>query len=177
MAQIGETAYRPKHLEWTPCMAPDTVRERARDAQVIVSHAGMGSILTALELGKPIVVIPRRANLGEHRNDHQVATAVRMRELGRVAVAMDEAELITALDGLGTIQAGSRIGPFASDEMIVGLRSWIEDRLREPHEARLDAASPRLPRFVQSFLGRLRNRGGEANQVAPRQHGTEGPLS
>ncbi len=56
-------------------------------ATAIVAHAGMGTILTALEMGKPLLVMPRRAALGEHRNDHQLATASRFAELGRVKVA------------------------------------------------------------------------------------------
>jgi hypothetical protein len=61
---------------------------------------GMGSILTALQYGKPILVMPRLGRLKETRNDHQVATAQRFREMGKVAVAMDEGEIVAQLDGL-----------------------------------------------------------------------------
>ena len=54
----------------------------------------MGSIITALELGKRIIVMPRRADLGEHRSDHQVATAKRFAEQGRIEVAFNERELL-----------------------------------------------------------------------------------
>ena len=50
--------------------------------QVVIAHDEMGSIITALEMGKPIVVMPRRAELGEHRNDHQVAAAAPGRAQG-----------------------------------------------------------------------------------------------
>ena len=66
----------------------------------MIAHAGMGSIITALELGKPIMVMPRRASLGEHRNDHQVATAKRFAEQGRIMVAFNEKELVDKLDQL-----------------------------------------------------------------------------
>ena len=66
----------------------------------MISHAGMGSIITALELGKRIIVMPRRANLGEHRNDHQLATAKRLSEQGRIMVAFTEQELVDKLDQL-----------------------------------------------------------------------------
>jgi len=58
----------------------------------------MGTIITALELDKPILVMPRRGDLGETRNDHQLATARRLHALGLIEVALDEAELRSRLD-------------------------------------------------------------------------------
>ena len=43
-------------------------------ARLVVAHAGVGSVVSAGEQGKPIVVLPRRAALGEHTSDHQVET-------------------------------------------------------------------------------------------------------
>ena len=91
----------------------------------IISHAGMGTILSALMYGKPILVMPKRASLGEHRSEHQVATARRMHELGNVNVAFDEAELRVRLDHLGELRPARRIGASASDELVRGLRDFI----------------------------------------------------
>src|SRR3954468_11112636 len=88
-AQIGPGDYRPQHVEYAAFMAPAECRERMETADVIVAHAGMGTILNALELGKPVVVMPRHAALGEHRNDHQIATAERFADFDGVTVAAD----------------------------------------------------------------------------------------
>jgi UDP-N-acetylglucosamine transferase subunit ALG13 len=96
-----------------------------RDADAIVAHAGMGTILNALQLGKPLLVMPRRAALGEHRNEHQSATARRFQELGGVAVADDAEALAEALGGLRAITAAARISPYASDRLISALSSFI----------------------------------------------------
>ena len=70
-AQIGDTEFRPKHLRWTQFVNPDQFRELVESADLVVAHAGMGSVLTALELGKPIIVMPHSfvswivAGLGE----------------------------------------------------------------------------------------------------------------
>ena len=68
------------------------------EARIIVSHAGIGSIIAAKTTGRPIILVPRRADLGEHRNDHQMATATAFEgKLGlRVAWKMDD--LSTLLD-------------------------------------------------------------------------------
>ncbi|MEQ9695961.1 glycosyltransferase [Shimia sp. SDUM112013] len=67
-------------------------------AKLIVAHAGMGTILAAAELGKPIILMPRRAAFKEHRNDHQMDTATEMARLSNVTVAEDTDALHQALD-------------------------------------------------------------------------------
>lgn len=53
-------------------------------ASVIVSHAGMGNIIRSLELGKPIVIVPRESQKNEHVNDHQLDTVEGMSDLPMV---------------------------------------------------------------------------------------------
>ena len=81
-AQTGPSAYRPIHIRSKPFIDPIEFRQHVELASLVIAHAGMGSIITALELGKRIIVMPRRADLGEHRNDHQVATAKRFAAQG-----------------------------------------------------------------------------------------------
>jgi UDP-N-acetylglucosamine transferase subunit ALG13 len=78
-AQIGPTALRPRHIEYVQFVSAAECANRMQAASYIVAHAGMGTILMALQLGKPLLVMPRRADLGEHRNDHQRANARRDR--------------------------------------------------------------------------------------------------
>jgi UDP-N-acetylglucosamine transferase subunit ALG13 len=125
-AQIGPTELRPRHIQWAKFIDAKEFKSRMDRARVVVAHAGMGSIITALELGKPILVMPRRGALRETRNDHQVATAKRFLELGRVAVAFDEAELPARLDELDRLRAGDRIGGAASASLLTAIRTFIE---------------------------------------------------
>jgi UDP-N-acetylglucosamine transferase subunit ALG13 len=127
-AQIGPSVLAPRHIEHACFIPPEECADRMREATAIVAHAGMGTILTALELGKPVVVMPRRASLGEHRNEHQLATARRFAELGRVSVAYDELELPDRLDELEHTITGPRINRYAPDEFIDGLSAFITGR-------------------------------------------------
>lgn len=146
-AQISETDYRPRHIQWTAFLEPAEFRDRVSAANVLVAHAGMGSILTALEAGKPILVMPRRGDLRETRNDHQVATAQRFLSLGKVAVAMDEHELPPKLDSLDQLSAVGRISPWASDRLIQAVAGFINGR---------DTARSSLPGAV---------RGGDSTRI------------
>jgi UDP-N-acetylglucosamine transferase subunit ALG13 len=127
-AQIGPSRLKPRHIEHAQFISPQECRERMLTAEAIVAHAGMGTILTALEMGKPLLVMPRRAALGEHRNDHQLATAHRFAELGKVKVAFDEAQLPVRLDELDGVSAQPRISPHASEDFVAALRAFIIGR-------------------------------------------------
>lgn len=126
-AQVGPTDLKPAHIEFSTFLTPDEHDRRMNEATVVVGHAGMGTIIGSLQLGKPVVIMPRKAQLGEHRNDHQLATAARFAERPGVRVATDEYELASALDDLvdGKIAPGQRISPHASEELLGAVRAFI----------------------------------------------------
>ncbi len=79
------------------------------EADVIVSHAGMGNILTALEMEKPIVIFPRKAELNEHRNDHQVSTAKKFFDHPYVFVVNDIISFTESLVDIALLQRSSGV--------------------------------------------------------------------
>jgi UDP-N-acetylglucosamine transferase subunit ALG13 len=124
-AQIGKAQYEPRHIEAVRFLSPSEFRERVRTAQLLVAHAGMGSIITALEVGRPVIIMPKRACLGEHRSDHQVATAKRLGQRQGIIVAWDEKDLVTKLDREGRLRTPTVIAPQASAELIATIRAFI----------------------------------------------------
>lgn len=125
-AQIGPSDLQPEYVQWARELTPVEFREYMRKATVIIAHAGMGTILTALELGKPLLVMPRRGSLQETRNDHQIATAKRFSEQGRLIVAYDEDSLTQKLDVLTHLKPGQQIDPQASIELLDRLRRFVD---------------------------------------------------
>jgi len=124
-AQIGEGAWEPEFIQFSHFLQPPDFSKHFNEASLVISHAGMGTILSALMYGKPILVVPKRASLGEHRSEHQVATAKRMQELGNVNVALDEVELRAWLDRLDEMLEPRRISDSASEGLVKGLREFI----------------------------------------------------
>lgn len=124
-AQIGPADYQPAHLEHQDFVPPDQADRLFREADLIVSHAGMGSILTALKYKKPILIMPRKASLGEHRNDHQLATAKWLGSKPGVSVAWEVDDLARLLADRSSLHAGGGISDYASAELIANLRSFI----------------------------------------------------
>ena len=67
--------------------------EHIRTADVVVTHAGVGSILTCLRLGRTPLVVPRQSRFGEHVDDHQVELTRAMADDGKVIPVWDVADL------------------------------------------------------------------------------------
>jgi UDP-N-acetylglucosamine transferase subunit ALG13 len=74
-AQIGEGGYQPVNIPFAAMLTRGEFMEKVRSADLIVAHAGMGSVITAMESNKPIILLPRVLEWGEHTTDHQIATA------------------------------------------------------------------------------------------------------
>lgn len=95
--QSGTTAYQPRHCRCVAYTQPAEWEQYFAEADLVVSHAGMGTILKSLDRGKPLIIMPRLAALHEHRNDHQVATAARFHGVANIRIVNDAAELAAAL--------------------------------------------------------------------------------
>lgn len=75
IAQTGEATANRSAMQEMRSLQPAEFSDLFNRARVVVSHAGIGSILSARKFGKPLIIVPRRHVLDEHRNDHQMATA------------------------------------------------------------------------------------------------------
>ncbi|MCZ2498221.1 hypothetical protein GN316_15760 [Xylophilus sp. Kf1] len=125
-AQIADSEKPPRHIAWSRFLSPQDTRRHMEDADIIVAHAGMGSILTALSMGKRIIVMPRQAALHEHRNDHQMASAHKLQTTSGLTVAADDQALFHALD---THVSGMPLAPIrhcASHQLLANLKHWID---------------------------------------------------
>ncbi len=123
-AQIGTTTYIPQHIEFVRSLDAAAYALKLNEADVVVAHAGMGTILSALERGKPLLLMPRRGDLNETRNDHQIATADRFGARGMVHIARDEVELASRLEELDQLPEPDRIGAQASPQLLEAIRDF-----------------------------------------------------
>lgn len=129
IADPSDNGYIPKNFYFKDFIDPDEFAQKYEEAKLIVAHAGMGSIISALTHPKPIVIMPRRADLYEHRNDHQLATAQQFASREGIYVAKDEIVLGSLLDELlakpNEELAGQADAAHAGPELIAAVRSFI----------------------------------------------------
>ncbi|WP_178270230.1 glycosyltransferase [Phocaeicola coprocola] len=124
IAQTFKSQYKAKKIKTVDFLAPDEFNKLFKEARMIVAHAGMGTIISAMQHQKPIIIFPRIAALGEHRNEHQMATAKKMKELGYVHVAFNEKELKDLLlsDNINCLH---KLSDSASPTLINSLSDYI----------------------------------------------------
>ena len=124
-AQVGPAKYKPVNFDSKEFINPDEADSLFQKSDLIISHAGMGSILTALKYRKPILIMPRKAGLGEHRNDHQLATAKWLGVKPGISVAWEVEDVQSILNMRTSLRGGDGISEFASPELISSLKSLI----------------------------------------------------
>ena len=128
--QITDRAeYQPRHFEAVATLNPTEYGQRFEASDIIISHAGMGSIITALTKQKPIVILPRRGHLRETRNDHQFATMKRFKSRPGILAAQDEAELVEVLNRVadGDVTKSQKVPDFADETLIGTIKDFIHD--------------------------------------------------
>ena len=94
VVQSGYSSYEPKHMQAIDFCSPDEFTEMISKAKVVISHAGMGTIIEAVKQNKPLIVVPRKPRLGEVDNGHQFITARQLEKEGKILVAYEVSELL-----------------------------------------------------------------------------------
>lgn len=99
LVQAGFTykTYKSKHMEMFDYVDTKTMSDLVAECDFLISHAGAGSILTALENNKKIIVVPRQSKYGEHNNDHQLEIAEKFEQDGHVIYLRDLKKLDKAI--------------------------------------------------------------------------------
>lgn len=126
-AQIGNTNYVPQYMKHDRILTPAEFTERMAGASMIVAHAGMGTIISAMEFGRPMILLPRRGALRETRNDHQVATAKWLESKPGISVAYTEDELGKTIERILDSNESAMPSDNASNEMVVKLKGIIAE--------------------------------------------------
>lgn len=80
-AQIGVSDYIPKNYNYKDFVTQDEFKEYMDKADLIITHAGTGAIVTALKKEKKVIAIPRLSEYGEHVDDHQIQLIDEFKEM------------------------------------------------------------------------------------------------
>ena len=73
--QTGLSSYQPVHAKSFGFVEYDEVMVYFKNADLIVSHASAGPMLYARKFNKPLIMVPRRGDLNEHIDNHQMETS------------------------------------------------------------------------------------------------------
>lgn len=123
VAQIGHGSYTPRYLKVIYYCSPTDFTDTMAESRIIITHAGVGTICQAIELGKPVIVVPRKASLGEHVDDHQYATAKKFEEEGKILVAYEISELPDKIEQAKNFVPAKAQG---NERIIRAVRTFLE---------------------------------------------------
>jgi beta-1,4-N-acetylglucosaminyltransferase len=122
--QHGPSPIRPAGATCMDYLGFDEMAEKMREAKTVVTHAGVGSVLTALLNGTRPIVVPRLQRFGEAVDDHQLEFGRRASEAGFVTLVEDMDTLVATI---ARQQESPPPPPRPDDRLVADLRGFLAD--------------------------------------------------
>ena len=122
VAQTADYSFESKFLVHEPFLSASTMNDYMQKADLVIGHTGIGTILSAMRHEKILITVPRAFALGEHRNDHQMATAGKMEGRTGCYVVYD-LEKFMQLMYAGNLQRMQNTSNSSSSKLISSVQS------------------------------------------------------
>jgi UDP-N-acetylglucosamine transferase subunit ALG13 len=122
IVQHGPSTVRPVDATAVDFLSFDEMVATMRRARIVVTHAGVGSVMTSLLAGQRPIVVPRLHRYGEAVDDHQLPFGRRVAEAGLVVLCEDPGELVP-LVASGSGQLDVQLRP--SRRLVGDLREYL----------------------------------------------------
>ena len=84
IVQAGYTKYESDKMKIVDLIPAEKLSKLQDKASLIISHGGVGSIISSIEKGKKVIAVPRRHEYGEHVNNHQIQIVKEFNEKGYI---------------------------------------------------------------------------------------------
>lgn len=104
IVQAGFTKFDSKDMKIFSLIDKEKIGKLQDKADLIISHGGVGSIVSSLEKGKKVIVVPRLKKYGEHVNNHQIQIAKKFSKDGYVKSVINEKDLGKAIQSMADFE-------------------------------------------------------------------------
>lgn len=98
VAQTGCTLFSHEKIKTFDFTTKEEIEELIKKARIIITHAGVGTIIECIENDKKVIVVPRLKKYGEHTNDHQLQITKEFSEKKYVLPLYDTRKLSDVLE-------------------------------------------------------------------------------
>lgn len=98
IAQIGYTKYESKNMRLFDFIPTDEFERLIDECDLLITHGGVGSILSGVKRGKKVLVAPRLKKYKEHTNDHQKQITSEFHKQGYILEIKDTDNLSKTLE-------------------------------------------------------------------------------
>ena len=93
IAQVGFDQYQSSNFKCFDMIADEKFKKMIDESDLIIAHAGTGTVVSSLKKGKKVIIFPRMAQYDEHYDDHQLELAELFTKQGYVLQARNKEEL------------------------------------------------------------------------------------
>ena len=100
IAQTGYDNYKSKYYDSFDLIGDDKFKEIIQKSDLIITHAGTGTVTASLKAGKKTIVFPRLSKYDEHYDDHQTELADLFESQGYVLQARNKDELVACINNI-----------------------------------------------------------------------------
>ena len=107
IVQAGFTKFNSKDMKIFSLIDKEEIGKLQDKADLIITHGGVGSIVSSLKKGKKVIVVPRLKRYGEHVNNHQIQIARKYSEQGYVKYVINERNLGKVIKSMADFQPKS----------------------------------------------------------------------
>ena len=97
IVQAGSTKYNTDKMQMFDLIGRDELDKKKEEANFVITHGGVGSIVGALKLGKKVIAVPRLKKYKEHVNDHQKQIVENFDKKGYIKGIIDIKDLKKAI--------------------------------------------------------------------------------
>ena len=104
VVQAGCTKYESKNMEIMDLVPRDEFDKLISECDLLITHGGVGSILTGINKGKKVIAVPRLAKYKEHLNDHQLQIVDNFEEKKYIIAVKDLNKLGKAIEKAKTFK-------------------------------------------------------------------------
>jgi beta-1,4-N-acetylglucosaminyltransferase len=126
--QKGYSKYVPRNTKYFDFVPMNGATKYIQRSDLVISHAGIGTIILCKENGIPLIIFPRRKKYGEHGTDHQMEIAKVLEERGdkNIYIVYEENQLeekiIEVVKKKEIVQAENR----GRENLIKAIKNFIE---------------------------------------------------
>ena len=97
VVQAGYTKYETSNMKQFDLIDSEEFEELQKKARIIITHGGVGSIISSIKKGKKVIAVPRLHEYREHVNNHQKQIVELFKEKGYIIGISDVKDLEKAL--------------------------------------------------------------------------------
>ena len=98
VVQAGHTKYKSKNMKIFSLTSQEELEELIEKADLVITHGGVGSIISSLKKGKKVIAVPRLHEYKEHVNNHQKEIVETFDKKGYIIGIQDVKQLNEAIE-------------------------------------------------------------------------------